>query len=117
MKKPTYSVEMEDLLHRRPPLPLSARGKRFLHRVHDGPPLLSFRVLAHSAHVRSHILTDVFEVAEEHALSKEDRVIADVALGDLPKNFGPHGLVVLLVREFRFRPKRTLYHSVALNSP
>src|SRR5437016_8657277 len=88
---------MENLFHLRPPLALFSGRQRFLHRLHDRPPLLSFGIRSHLDPVTFQVASVVFEIAEEHAVLEVDGIVLDVAFQNLVQDLRPNRRVVSLV--------------------
>src|SRR5439155_18272772 len=91
------SIEMENLFHLRRPLALFSGRQRFLHRLHDRPPLLSFGMRSHLDPVTFQVASVVFEIAEEHAVLEVDGIVLDVAFQNLVQDLRPNRRVVSLV--------------------
>lgn len=88
---------MEDFFHLSPPLSFFAGRQGILHRAYERPPFLGFHVLGHLRPISLEIRPVVFEISEKNIVLKEDRVVADIAIGDLAQHFGPNRRMIFLV--------------------
>src|SRR5689334_20212641 len=78
----SWSVVMEDLLQRRPPLVGRGVLGLLLADIGEAPPALGLGVLRHPREVRREIVAVVLEVADEQVAVQVDAVVPDVAGGD-----------------------------------
>src|SRR5436309_10131497 len=101
----TGSVCVKNLLHLGPPFTRGTRGNRFLHGIHDGPPLSGFRVSRHLGHICLEIVSNVFEIRKKSIVLKEDAVVSDVAVANGLENFRPDIGMVFNIVLFHFRPE------------
>src|ERR1700678_1675734 len=69
------SIEMEDLGGWRPPLPGGGRADRLLAGAGEQPPALGGLVRCDARHVGLVIVAGVLEIAEQMAVTEEDRVV------------------------------------------
>src|SRR6185369_10560633 len=90
-------VCVKDLFHIRPPFAFAARFKWLLHGLHNGPPLLGFRIGSHVCHISSKVTAVVFEVAEQSVILQKYRIVADITLMNHLENLRPDGGVISFV--------------------
>lgn len=87
-------IQMKYFFHYGPPFAGLSRPERFLHRCHDGPPFPRFEMSAHLRHITVEVIANIFEIAEQHIVLQENRVVCDVASTDHFQDFWPDGRMV-----------------------
>src|SRR5713226_2371037 len=103
--EPAASLHVEDFFHLRPPFAFCAGLQGLLHGHHDGPPLLSFGIGRHLLYVSFVVRPVIFVVAEQVAVFKIDRVIADVAVVYPFQDFRPDSAVIGFIALHRLGPE------------
>src|SRR5215831_8267070 len=75
-------VEMEYLIHLRPPFSCLPAVERALHRLHDRPPFLCLRVRSDARHILVMIRPVVFVIREEKIVFQKDGIVANIRAPD-----------------------------------
>jgi len=83
------SVQVEDLLGGRPPLPLERRPYGLLHRVGQLPPPLCLGVGSDLGLRGSPVVPSEFQVTEQQPIAQEDRVVLHPDTSQRGQHGGP----------------------------
>src|SRR5215475_12414089 len=90
-------LEMEYLIHLRPPFSCLPAVERALHGHHDRPPFLCLRVRSDARHIQDMIRPVVFVIAEEKIVFQKDGIVANIRAPDGVEYLRPDIPVILPV--------------------